>query len=554
MSSVSGSSGSGQDESVRRIREEARKREAELIKKNAKQLAAADKKHAEEIQRLEEQHNANLKNLREKSKEAITRRDQKFQKVMEEIRNLHSKQLERLMAENEEKMALQREVAKNEMKQANLGKNDRVQELHEKYATTLNEQQKTYIDQVEEMREAQRKSTDKIRNDLTEAHKKEMEAFRDYHLETTSKLKNDLRTTRNSANQRLRNQEVRHLSEKARLEDTNLENVRQLSIDHNDIQQQTREGYEESLKEMRMKFAQAQENEAARRAEIENGWKADVQDRIESRERRLEQQLAAERQNHVRQQNKIDRSSKSEIRAMRDEYQKKYDYLEQARRDTLTQAKEDTARDIARVRKEIGDAQRLHAKQIKESSEIEKFRNRQAYEELKKEAQLREAYQRDHADRRVNHIKQESNLKDARLREKYNGNLEMMREAYENEIRELRLAAEKDKNEAVVQLKDQMQRKEVEHRRQMADVVAKYEKRLGELNDQFMREKRLRDNREKQLIEQLKKGQEAQIEALRLKYEEQSRQANAQHERELRDVTRRHKEQVDNIMSTIKKT
>jgi hypothetical protein len=556
MSSVSGSNngGSGQDDTVRRVREDARKREAELIKKNAKQIAAADKKHAEEVAKIEEKHNASLQNLRDKSSEGMTRRDQKYQNEMNEIRNLHTKQLERLMTDSEEKVQAQRAASKSEVKQSKLGKEDRVGELHEKYAVTLDEQRKNFDHQVDEMRTDQKQSTEKTRKELTDAHKKELEGFRDYHNETTSDLKNDLRTTRNSATQRLRNQEVRHFNEKMRLNDTNMATMKQKDVDFNEIQSDSREGYQESVKELRSKFARAQEEEAARRSGIEEAWKADVNDRIDSRERRLEQQLVAEKQNNIREKNKIDRGAKGEVNAMRSDYQKKFDYLEQARRDTLTQANRNNAEDIAKVRKEIGDSSRASNRQMQESTEIEVMRNRQALQAAKQEGSLREAYQREQADSRVMNIREESDIKDARMREKYGSNIDVMREGYEQEIRELRLAAEKDKGMAIGQMKEEYQKNEMEHQRQMAGVVAKYEKRISELNDQFVREKRLRDNREKQLVDELKKGQDSQLEAVKIKYEEQNKQANVQHEKELRDVSRRHKDQVDNIISTIKKT
>jgi hypothetical protein len=554
MSAVSGSNnGSSQDES-RRIREEARKREAELIKKNSKQVSAADKKHAEEIKRLEEQTNARLQNLRDKSSEAITRRDQKYQQEMDEIRNLHTKQLERLMADNEDKVEVLRETAKRETKQTNLGKEDRTQELHENYGAEIEKQKKDFSTQIESMRDKQKESSERTRKELDDAHNKEMESFRDFHNEKTAELKNDLRSTRNNANQRLRNQEVRHFNDKMRLEDNNMNTVKQLAIDHNELQKEAREGYQHSLKDVRNKFARAKENEAARRSNIDEAWKDDVNDRIESREHRMEQQLANEKQSNIRTQHKIDQAAKTEINSVKNDYQKKFDQMEQARRDTLTQANQSKAEDISKVTKQTTDIMVKNNRDIQAKTDLEIMRNRQALESAMLENDVRDQYQREQTDARISNIRQDANQSEDRLRNNYASNIDVLKEGFEAQLRDVRLAAEKDKGLTVKAMKEEFVKKEVDHQNLLQQTVAKYEKRIGELNDQFVREKRLRDNREKQLVEQLKRGQDAQVEAVRLKYEEQNKAANIQHEKEMRDVTRRHKDQVDNIMSTVKKS
>jgi hypothetical protein len=103
-------------------------------------------------------------------------------------------------------------------------------------------------------------------------------------------------------------------------------------------------------------------------------------------------------------------------------------------------------------------------------------------------------------------------------------------------------------------LKLQTQKQEVDHNRRLQDVVSKYEKRIGDMNDQFVREKRLRDNREKQLIKDLQRKHESEKEALQAKYQAQSTQTQLAHEREMQDTNRRSQEKLDEVLSSLKKT
>jgi hypothetical protein len=163
-------------------------------------------------------------------------------------------------------------------------------------------------------------------------------------------------------------------------------------------------------------------------------------------------------------------------------------------------------------------------------------------------------YERNSADARVDHIRGNAVETEQRLKEKYSDNLELMKKNQEQQLNDLRVAMTKDKNEALAQLRSQAQEKEVGHQQQVEDIVSKYEKRIAELNDQFVREKRARDLREKQVVEGLKKSADQQIEALKVQYEEKNKQTTVAHQTEIREVSRRHKEQIDNIMSNAKKS
>lgn len=554
MSSVSGSNGnSGSDDVTRKMRDEYRKKEAALIKKHQKELAAVDKKYSQEVSSLKNQNESTVKNLRAKTGDSLNYRDQRYQKEIDELRTMHNKQIERLMADNAQKSEVQRDAARGEVKQANLGKEDRTQALNEKFNQAVARNEQNYNAQVERLREEQRESVEKIRNDLTEAHKKETERQRDYTGEKISELKNNLQSTRTNSNQRLRSQEIQHMNDKGRIQSNNMDNHIRKERTHNETMEEMREGYGENLKSEKQKFADQMAKNSQLRAQFEEDFSNTVQDRMAGREGRLEREVIEAREEAVKARVKANRDASREVGAIRDGYQTKYEYLEQARKDTLTNANEINADNIKKVRAEADQIVSATNRQVADKADTEVFRYRQALDSTKQDFAVREKYKSDSADNRVLTVREKALQEEKRLREKYQANLEVLKEGHESETKDVRFVMEKDKNNSLLTLKDEIQKKEGDHQRQMATLTGKYEKRIAELNDQFVREKRLRDNREKQLVTDLKRAQDSQLEAVKLKYEEANKATNAQHSKEMQDVTRRQKDQIDNIMSISKK-
>lgn len=554
MSSVSGSNGnSGNDDVTRKMRDDYRKKEAALIKKHQKELAAVDKKYTQEVSKLKTQNDSTVKNLRAKTGDSLSYRDQRYQKEIDELRTMHNKQIERLMAESAQKSEVQRDAARGEVKQANMGKEDRTQELNQKFTQAVTQNEKNYNAQIERLREEQRESVEKIRSDLNEAHKKETERLRDYSGEKIGELKNDLQSTRTNANQRLRGQEIQHMNDKSRIQSNNMDNHTRSERSHNETMEEMREGYGENLKGEQQKFADQMAKNSQLRAQFEEDFSNSVKDRMAGREGRLERDLMEARHDAVKARVKADRDASREVNAIRDGYQTKFEYLEQARKDTLTNANEINADNIKKIRAEADQIVSATNQKVMDKTDTEVFRYRQALDSTKQDFAVREKFKSDTADSRVLSVREKSLEDEKRLRETYKANLDVLKEGHEAETKDVRFGLLKEKNDSVTTLKTEIQKKEGDHQRQMATLTGKYEKRIAELNDQFVREKRLRDNREKQLVTDLKRAQDSQLEAVKLKYEEQNKAATAQHSKEMQDVTRRQKDQIDNIMSISKK-
>jgi hypothetical protein len=557
MSSVSGSGGSsgssGADESTRKLREEYRKKEAALIKKHQNELRAVDKKYSEAINGKDKMREKELSTVREKATQSLSKRDQRYQNEIEDLRKMHTAQLERLMNDNSQKTEVTKQAARSEIKQANLGKEDRTTELNAQYDEAIKSAEKNYIANVEKLREEQKKSVDGTRKQLQEAHTAELDNFRDYHGKTVSELKNEVRTTRTNANQRLKHQEVQHTGDKMRIYNNHMNEYKNREEAHNDQLGNYSEDYKSSVEDVRNKYSRELEKRAEVQSDFDNQFKNSITDRIQGRENRLESELQREKAKAAGAEVQANRKAEKQINNMRNSYQDKFEYLENARKETLEMANETNANNVKKVRADADKVVAMTNRNNKINSNTEIARQRQALDQVRSDFEVRNEFQELATESRVGLIRNDSINREKRLRENFETNVDMIKEAKDSQAREQRETQEKEKIAALQGLREQLQRTEGEGQQKLADLTAKYEKRIAELNDQFVREKRMRDAKEKSLVTELKKSNEAQLEAVKIKYEDQNRQTQAKYEKEIKDVTRRNKDHIDNIMSVSKK-
>ena len=554
MSSVTSKNSSGSDEAVIKAREEYRKKEAELVKKHNKEIQALQERYIQELDKKDRVNTEMLKGAREKSQDSLTRKDMRYQKEMEDLRRMHTKQLEKLMQDNRDRLETQVKTSRSEVKQANLGKKDRETELHNRYEGQSAAEAQKFSEKLQELREDQKETIGEIRSKLNTAHEKELEYLHDDRNEAVSQLKNDYRKLRQSSQERIKNQETRHMNDKLRMQSSHMDNIHRETEMHNKIQEISREGYQDGLKEVRNRLARAREEDLQKQSAINSDFKSSVDDRVTNQVNRLERDLSKARNANVMDRAAAERDADRQVANMRDAYQEKFNYLEKAREETLRQSNDINAANTKKVHEDANKQMANNTRYYISRMELENLKNRQALESAEQDFALRQDYTAENAESRINRIRSQADSKEKSLRENFSSNVTVLRTTNEEEKKDMRLALHKETEERLALMKEQFQKQEVEHQRKQADVALKYEKQIESMNDQFNREKRLRDNREKRLVNELKRSHDAQIEALKSKYEDQNKETQVALEREKREVTRRYEEKLNDVLSTMKKT
>ncbi|MEQ1663875.1 MAG: hypothetical protein ABL927_00705 [Bdellovibrionales bacterium] len=555
MSSVSTKSGtSGQDDAVRAARDEYRKKENDLIKKHLSEIRALNDRYVHDNDEKDRANTKNLNDVRVKTQESLTKKDVKYQKEMENMRAMHTKQLEKLMQESRDKIEINNKSMNSELKQASLGKNDRVNDLNARYERQSADTSEKFSQELAALRAEQKEAMNKKREQLIESHDKELGAIHDERNETVSNLKNELRQVRTNTAERLKNQDVRHMQDKVRAESNHIETIEKETRAHNLIQEDTREGYQEGLKQVRNRMAKAREEDLQNQNSVNGDFKSSVDKRIDNQIDRLERELRSAKEEVVRSRIDSKRQADHELNNMKDAYGTKFEYLEDARKEMLNQNNQINSDNMKQIHSEANKQMAANTRYYQSRMETENFKNRDALQSQKSDFELHNKQIVQNTDNRIDNIVKDFNSKEKKIGENFTENIEVMKLGNEDEKNDIRMAMLKDKIETVTNLKDMVQKQELQQQAKLTETRANYEKRINELNDQFMREKRLRDNREKKLIADMKREHDTQVETLKIKYEDRNKQTNVAHQKELKDVSRRSQEQLMDVTNTLKKT
>jgi hypothetical protein len=554
MSTVSSAGGrTDQSDEVRRLRDEYKKKEVELQKKQNKEIANLTKRHEVEMSQLEKQHSGDLTDAREKSHEALTQRDAKYQKEMDDLRKMQARQFEKLSQENQTKIESQRTSAESQMKDTQMAKSERERDLLKKYNQQLEGTQTKFDEAVQNMRDNQSDQIRQQRAQLTAKHEEEMNALREEQTAKVAALQRENRELNSSTTERLRDQDVRHMSSMQRMQNAHMTEAKKEEMASNKVIEESRLGFEEGLTEERNRFADAHERESNTNNEIRDRFQASVKDRIDHQVNRLENDIQQLKDKHDLERSQAKAEADREIRQMREGYHGMYERLEKARADVLNESNDRIAQKMKSVHDDSDKQMAANSRYYLDQNQIDNIKNRTAREQMEQYFNARTNYQNQRAETRIDKIRSEGQAVQDELRSNFDNNIEMQKSGFEDKKREIISNLEKDKTKTVGRIQDQAIKQEVDSQQNLNSVVSKYEKRLSDVNEQLVRERRMHDIHERNGMKELTRQHENEFEMMKMKYEQQAKETQVAHERELRQVERRNQEKLDQVLTSIKK-
>ena len=171
MSSVgSADKRSGQDEVTRATRESYQQKEAEQVKRHAQSMKRMSEAHRKEIAELEAQHNLQISELKNRASEAISARDLRYQKEMEELRSMHQKNVQRQANESETARRQIESVYKSQAEANKAAQTQQTELMRGQFTEDLKRKDAEFEDFAKRTREASQKSLGETRRKLNQAH------------------------------------------------------------------------------------------------------------------------------------------------------------------------------------------------------------------------------------------------------------------------------------------------------------------------------------------------------------------------------------------------
>lgn len=560
MSSVGSSDSSdsssqrAQAAEIRRNREAHQSAEADMVKKQAKEIRRLNEEHYAEVENLKREHQAQMDDLRKATNNDITARDHKYNQDVEELRDLYKRQMTQQADESQKKQDALRKATSGDLDQSKAQTDARLARLTSDYEKGLQEREHGYEESLKQNRDDQKNAIADNRDKLQRNHDMAMKSVKDERNKRVGDLQKSFDDYRQITGAEKRDTELRHLQDQQRASNNLLRAVQKERAAKQDSEEYLRDGFKDAIEKTHERFEKA----AAREREANNlsrdQMKSTVGDRIDSQVHRLESENYDLREGNARSDLKNRQQMRREISNISDSYQRSMEAMQDERNEAVRQSNDRVHRGVQKVRKEMEhqatETNRYYRQQQAQNDTI----HREAYDNLKVDLENRAEQTKVNADLRVKNLYEQASDEKARLAELQVENHKANQNSHQDEMNTLRANLEADKQIAVTTLTDRLQKQEVMHSERMAQVVGKYEKQIQTLKDELTREKKQNDENLKRATEEMQRQHKLAMDQSAQQNRERLRQVDAHHNEELRSLNKRNDERLDQVVSQIKKT
>jgi hypothetical protein len=557
MSSVGSSDGSSRssaDDTIRRDREDYRKKEAELVKKQTKEVRRLNENHYAESERVKQEHQDQMTDLHKQAKEEISERDHRYQQDIEGMRDLHRKEIQRIADENQRKEDSLRQATSADQHSMKKFNDDRYEKLTKDYNQKSTEMGEHYEEASKQARDAQAEALNTSRDKLEKEHQKQLRSVTDNRNQKIGQLERDFSDYRKFTAKERQDGEIHHLQEAHRNSDNLMRAVGRERAAREDGEAVLRQGFDSALQDTRDRYDKARKNERDAIDSSEANMKSLAVDRIDGQVRRLQNEKRDLQDNNVRAETKMEFAKRQEIKNVQESYQKNVDNYKEQRDEAIRQGNESNAKDLAKVRGDLEQQMVESGRYYRDQANTQNRIFRTAYDNMKGDYEARHEQTKNLTDARVKHILDDTNETKERLINLQNEEHMTSQRTKADELKNLRDSLGDEKQQAVNRLQDQMRKLEVDHADRMQNVVGKYEKQIQVMKDQMLRERKMNDENTKRLTDELARVHKMEVDQVEAKNREKVRILGQQHSEEVRQLNKRHEEKLDQVIGEMKKT
>lgn len=545
MSSVgSADKRSQQDEALRRARETYQDKEVDQAKKHSQDLKRLTEVHQAELREMEEAHTKQMEDLKVRTREAISARDMKFHKEIEDLRSMHQNQVRRSAEEADIKQKKTQEHLKGQLETTVAIKDRQSEEQKAQYEAQLEDKTKKFADGLNQNREVAKKSIQSEKQKLMEAHRKEVDAIVDDRNRQVDQSQRSFHSLRKSKEQQIKNLEEASRQNQQRLSQAHMSTLREQAADHDSGLTRARNGLAEGLQQSKNRFEKALEENAERSSVNSDAFKSSIQDRIDNRINVREAENRTLKNDLNRQKADLLNQKNREVANVRSAMGENVDQLEKARVATVEAS---NARN-AKVIKNVIDEKDQH---LMKSNRL--FQDKITIEKSKSDEHLgntKLGYERELAMKDLQANTREERIKGINQREEeylktfYSESLNANRDNFDASLREIRDKNKRDQDLIFQNFSKQSTEREVKFQAKLTELNQRHEDQLQKIKAEqanMMKNQLSSSAKEKKVIVE-QKNVELQRQAAQ--FENRIAKLEETHRREVESLNRRHEESL----------
>lgn len=545
MSSVgSADKRSQQDEALRRARETYQDKEVDQAKKHSQDLKRLTEVHQTELREMEEAHAKQMEDLKVRTREAISARDMRYQKEIEDFRSMHQNQARRSAQEADVKQKQTQEFMKGQLATAVAIKDRQSEEQKTQYEAQLSNNTKKFTDGLNQNREMAKKSIDLEKQKLSEAHKKEVDAIVQDRNRQVDQSQRSFHLLRKSKEQQIRNLEDASRQNYQRLSEAHMTTLKEQAADHDSGLTRARAGLADGLQQNKNRFEKAIAENAERTSVNSETFKSSIQDRIDNRINVREAENRILKNDLNRQKADLLHQKSREVANVRSAMGENVDQLEKVRLATVEASNSRNAKVI----KNVIDEKDQH---LMKTNRL--FQDKISMEKSKADEHLgntKVSYERELAMKDLQANTREERIKGINQREEeylktfYSESLNASRGNFETSLREIREKNKRDQDLIFQNFSKQSSEREVKFQVKLTELNQRHEDQLQKIKAEqanMLKSQLSSSAKEKKVIVE-QKNVEMQRQAAQ--FENRIAKLEETHRREVESLNRRHEESL----------
>ncbi len=556
MSSVSGADKQKNryEEMIRRQREEYQKRENDLIRRHNIELRAISETHQADIDKLKLSNADKSNEFGQATQTALTQKDSHYQDEISKIQKIHKDQLASLKEDYGRQLAVTRDSQKSQVTSKDKNFDQRMNDMKSHYDEILTATDKNNNKRLAEVHDNQKEALSQQRERLNKVHDSEVKGLTDMRTEEVGERQRAYDQLRQTADMRMKSQEARHRTDTSRVSDTHMEQMRQKAVEFNDLQATDRGGYKEALTKMRQDFVKKEgENDQKREMSAQN-LATEVGERINNDVSRLKTEVARAKNESVVNQVKQKHISDREVNAYKQQMFENIDDYKRQKDEMSDGFKDRIASDLRKQRSELSDQIGDSEKYYKRKAEVENFIAKESINNLQSEFGDRDIQLKGQSEMRVKTIRDYALRNEEALKEHHKNEKQVMRDSSEKDKLDVQLKLTDEKNQAVDRTIQRMRKMEIEHSVKEQEAQNLFNKEMAMMNEKQTKEKEEIRSKGKVAIENLQRTHHNELEATKMRYEQKLSEINQQHDQELEKNNRKHQAQLDDLLTSVRKS
>jgi len=471
-------------------RRQADESEKELAARHRAELANISKRHQRDIEKIRKEYGDAMSDLRHGTSEALSDRDRRHMKDVQEIQEINRKRLTKVRGEDEEKYDRTRENLEGEISRGKAKDEYDQKRLTKDFDTEYARKDHEESDMEKRFREEGHEAYEAQEARLNRKDEKDKEELWDKIHHDKAKSDRELSETRKDRDEKIAALKNRMEDQRTALSERYRDDIKREQARYDNHLANMREGFSDEIGQNKEKFRNRAEDLSAEYAKNYNKLKENTNDRVDKQvdSLRRENQTLEDQVVMTREKDKIQNSI--ENNHLVGEFQNREDELEFRREKAAQAAHQEKSRDLYNLQKQHD---RFTEKRTQD------FANKYNDLKISSEANLDQKVGQAYRDRDLNKI--QTDLQKKRVVEIYADKTNEQAEFYDDAIEgkqrnydrllsDQRAVSEKAKNEDLGTLQNRLAKENVSHQEKLVNTISTYERDINQIRNDY--EKKLR--------------------------------------------------------------